>query len=62
MHDIWNPWHGCVKISEGCANCYMYFLDKKNGKDGAVIYRSKNNFDYPLKRTARANTKSKVAK
>lgn len=45
MHDIWNPWHGCVKISEGCANCYMYFLDKKNGKDGAVIYRSKNNFD-----------------
>ena len=18
MHDIWNPWHGCKKISEGC--------------------------------------------
>ncbi len=18
MHDIWNPWHGCVKCSEGC--------------------------------------------
>ena len=26
MHDIWNPWHGCVRISEGCANCYMYTL------------------------------------
>ncbi len=20
MHDIWNPWHGCVKCSEGCEN------------------------------------------
>lgn len=28
MHDIWNPWHGCVKCSEGCENCYMYYLDK----------------------------------
>ena len=23
MHDIWNPWHGCVKYSEGCMNCYI---------------------------------------
>ncbi|MBF1123937.1 MAG: DUF5131 family protein, partial [Solobacterium sp.] len=28
MHDTRNPWHGCKKISEGCANCYMYFLDQ----------------------------------
>ena len=27
MHDIWNPWHGCRKCSEGCLNCYMYYLD-----------------------------------
>ena len=20
MHDLWNPWHGCVKCSEGCQN------------------------------------------
>lgn len=26
MHDIWNPWHGCIKKSEGCHHCYMYFL------------------------------------
>ncbi len=26
---IWNPWHGCHKVSEGCAHCYMYFLDSK---------------------------------
>ena len=24
----WNPWHGCHKCSEGCQNCYAYFLDK----------------------------------
>jgi len=47
MHDIWNPWHGCYKKSEGCQNCYMYTLDKRNDKDGSVIYRT-NNFDYPL--------------
>ena len=31
MHDIWNPWHGCRKCSEGCENCYMYFLDRIAG-------------------------------
>lgn len=23
---IWNPWHGCHKISEGCEHCYMRCL------------------------------------
>ncbi|MEZ5072507.1 MAG: DUF5131 family protein [Bacteroidales bacterium] len=50
MHDIWNPWHGCTKISEGCAYCYMYFLDRVRDKDGAEIYRTKAGFDYPLKK------------
>ena len=40
MHDIWNPWHGCKKISPGCANCYMYTLDKQRGKDGSLIYQT----------------------
>ena len=30
---IWNPWHGCHRISEGCAHCYMYVLDGKRGID-----------------------------
>jgi len=37
MHDTWNPWHGCKKISEGCANCYMYFLDQMRAQDGSLI-------------------------
>lgn len=48
MHDIWNPWHGCVKKSEGCVNCYMYTLDKRRGMDGSRIFKVQNNFDYPL--------------
>lgn len=47
MHDIWNPWHGCRKVSEGCAHCYMYFLDRMRDQDGSRIYRT-NNFYYPL--------------
>lgn len=49
MHDIWNPWHGCVKTSEGCENCYMYYLDRMRNADGRLVYKT-NNFDYPLQR------------
>lgn len=48
MHDIWNPWHGCVKCSEGCLNCYMYYLDRiHNNTDSSIVYRT-SSFDYPL--------------
>ena len=57
MHDIWNPWHGCKKISEGCANCYMYFLDKMRDQNGANIYRTKNGFDYPLQKNRHGSYK-----
>lgn len=50
MHDIWNPWHGCQKYSEGCQNCYMYFLDEKRGQKGSSIYKVKTKFDYPLQK------------
>ena len=50
MHDIWNPWHGCKKCSEGCQNCYMYFLDARRGGNGAEIHRTKSGFRYPLSR------------
>lgn len=46
----WNPWHGCHKISPGCLNCYVFYLDEKHGRDAGVISRSKTNFDLPLKK------------
>lgn len=59
MRDIWNPWHGCVKKSEGCQNCYMYFFDAQRGKSGSDIFRVKNNFDYPLHKDKNGNYKIK---
>lgn len=51
MHDIWNPWHGCRKASEGCANCYMFTMDRWRGLDGSVVRRNKVGFRYPLARS-----------
>lgn len=58
MHDIWNPWHGCVKKSEGCENCYMMYLDKihKNYRD--EIYRT-HSFSYPLSKNRDGSYKIK---
>ena len=47
MHSIWNPWHGCLRCSEGCLNCYMYYLDRMRDQDGARIYRT-SGARYPL--------------
>lgn len=58
MHDIWNPWHGCKKISEGCRNCYMYFLDRQRDKNGGDIYRTQS-FNYPLQKTRSGSYKVK---
>ena len=50
VHDIWNPWHGCARVSEGCDNCYMYYMDGQRGVDPSVISKNKSSFDYPLQR------------
>lgn len=48
MRDIWNPWHGCKKCSEGCQNCYMYYLDSKRGNFSSSEVVKTNNMYYPL--------------
>lgn len=58
MHDTWNPWHGCKKISEGCANCYMYFLDQILAQDGSLI-RLTNNMKKPLAKNRKGEYKIK---
>ncbi|MBQ3385906.1 MAG: DUF5131 family protein [Eggerthellaceae bacterium] len=57
MHDIWNPWHGCKKVSEGCEHCYMYYLDSLRDRCCADIYRTKAGFRYPLSKDRTGNWK-----
>lgn len=46
---LWNPWHGCHKLSEGCRHCYVYRIDGKHGKDSSVVAKT-DNYDLPLRR------------
>lgn len=46
----WNPWHGCHKCSEGCQNCYAYFLDKRYGRDTNEVVKNKSTFNFPVKK------------
>lgn len=52
-HHTWNPWHGCLKVSPGCAGCYMYREKYRWGggvMGGRDVKRSeKSTFNQPLK-------------
>lgn len=49
MSIIWNPWHGCRKLSEGCARCYVYRRDSMFGKDSSVLQKN-SSFYYPIEK------------
>ncbi len=53
----WNPWHGCHKCSEGCQNCYAFFLDKRYGRDTSHVSLNKSNITLPIKRDKAGNYK-----
>jgi len=47
----WNPWHGCVKVSPGCKNCYVYRQDAMYGTElSSSQVRKTASFDLPLRR------------
>ena len=54
---IWTPWHGCHKYSEGCQNCYAFFLDKRYGRDTNIVVRNQSGFNLPLKKDRAGNYK-----
>ena len=50
MSVSWNPWHGCLRVSEGCRNCYVYRQDAAWQKDAGVL-RKTAAFDLPVRRS-----------
>lgn len=53
---IWNPWHGCHKISAGCRYCYVYRSDAKYQRDSAVVAKN-SSFDLPVRRNRKGQYK-----
>ena len=55
---IWNPWHGCHKISAGCKHCYVF---REDAAYGTVIptteVRKTSSFNLPIKRDRKKNWK-----
>ena len=49
---MWNLWHGCRKLSAGCAHCYVYRGDEKRGINAAEVVKTKS-FDAPIARKKR---------
>lgn len=46
---MWNLWHGCHKISEGCLHCYVYRRDSKYEIDSSQVRKTKS-FRLPVER------------
>lgn len=56
MENGWNPWHGCTKVSPGCAHCYVYRMDAERGLTTPTsVCRKTGDFNLPVRRT-RAGT------
>lgn len=49
MEMMWNLWHGCHKISEGCKHCYVYRRDSKYEIDSSQVRKTKA-FRMPVER------------
>ena len=55
---VWNPWHGCHKISPGCMNCYVYRRDESVGRDTSIVSKTQD-YDLPLKKNRAGEYKLK---
>lgn len=55
---MWNPWHGCHKISAGCRHCYVYREDAAFGTTTATSQvRRTRSFHMPLQLNRRKDWK-----
>lgn len=55
---IWNPWHGCHKISQGCKHCYVFREDAAFGTEIPTSeVRKTSSFKLPIKKDRKRNWK-----
>ncbi len=55
---MWNPWHGCHKISAGCKHCYVYREDFAFGTETpSSEVRKTGSFNLPVKKDRKRNYK-----
>ena len=54
--DVWNPWHGCRKISAGCKNCYVYVIDLAHGRNPTNVFKTQA-FNLPVKKNRQGEYK-----
>lgn len=46
---LYNPWHGCHKISPGCEHCYVYRIDARYDRDPSIVTKN-GSFNLPIQR------------
>lgn len=51
MSALWNPWHGCCKLSDGCKNCYVYRIDASHEKNASEVKKNVTTFNEPIKKS-----------
>lgn len=55
---MWNPWHGCHKISAGCKHCYVFREDAAFGTSiPSSEVRKTTSFNLPMRRDRKRNWK-----
>lgn len=55
---VWNPWHGCHKISPGCKHCYVFREDWARGvQTPTTEVRKTSAFNLPIRKDRQGNFK-----
>ena len=46
---VWNPWHGCTRLSSSCKECIVFRVDAAHGRNTELVRKTKA-FDLPVRK------------
>ena len=46
---VWNPWHGCTRLGNGCKGCVVFRVDAAHGRNTELVRKTKA-FDLPVRK------------